>query len=65
MTFKKTLTKSLEMLIGLLHSFTKQYFTISNFKKLKEDAPLNTAIIVMDFSQNYPYTIQNEIQSSE
>ncbi|KAK2721504.1 hypothetical protein QYM36_003703 [Artemia franciscana] len=58
--FISLLSKSVENL------FPHSYITKSQsktFQKLKEDPPLNTAIIVMDFSENYSYTIQNDIQS--
>jgi hypothetical protein len=58
--FISVLSKSLDKLIPH-HFITKSQS--KTFKKLKEDPPLNTAIVVMDFSENYSYTIQNEIQS--
>ncbi|KAK2722989.1 hypothetical protein QYM36_003252, partial [Artemia franciscana] len=54
------LSKSVENLIP--HSYITKSQS-KTFKKLKEDPPLNTAIVVMDFSENYSYTIQNEILS--
>lgn len=54
------LSRSLEKLIP--HSFVAKSQS-SAFKRLKENPPPNTAIVVMDFSENYSYVIQNEIQS--
>ncbi|KAK2702243.1 hypothetical protein QYM36_019105 [Artemia franciscana] len=53
-------SKSVENLIP--HSYITKSQS-KTFKKLKEDPPLNTAIVVMDLSENYSYTIQNEILS--
>ncbi|KAK2711266.1 hypothetical protein QYM36_012450 [Artemia franciscana] len=58
--FISLLSKSVENLIP--HSYITKSQS-KTFKKLKEDPPLNTAIVVMDFIENYSYTIQNEIQS--
>ncbi|KAK2718570.1 hypothetical protein QYM36_005787 [Artemia franciscana] len=58
--FISLLSKPIENLIP--HSYITKSQS-KTFKKLKEDPPLNTAIVVMDFSENYSYTIQNEFQS--
>ncbi|KAK2722416.1 hypothetical protein QYM36_002827 [Artemia franciscana] len=55
-----SLSKSVENLIP--HSYITKSQS-KTFKKLKEDTPLNTAIVVMDFRENYSYTIQSEILS--
>lgn len=54
------LNTSLEKLIP--HSFVAKYQS-STFNRLKENPPPNTAIIVIDFSENYSFLIKNEIQS--
>ncbi|KAK2727329.1 hypothetical protein QYM36_007982 [Artemia franciscana] len=58
--FISLLSKSVENLTPNSYITKSQSKT---FKKLKEDLPLNTAIVAMDFSENYSYTIQNEILS--
>ncbi|KAK2723500.1 hypothetical protein QYM36_001985 [Artemia franciscana] len=59
-SFISLLSKSVENLIP--HSYITKSQS-NTFKKLKEDPTLNTAIVIMEFGENYSYTIQNEIQS--
>ncbi|KAK2713715.1 hypothetical protein QYM36_009556 [Artemia franciscana] len=61
-SFISLLSKSVENLIP--HSYITKSQS-KTFKKLKEDLPLNTAIVIMDFSENYSYTIQNKCKSNK
>ena len=67
----KTMVESLENFVDDLcekvgkltaHSYTAKS-QAAFLKQRKEDLPSNTAILILDFAENYQYVIQDEVQS--
>ena len=44
------------------HSFTAKT-QAAHLKQRKENLPEDTAIVILDFAENYQYIIQDEVQS--
>ena len=58
--FIKTLCNKIDALTT--HSFIAKSQG-AHLKRIKEDFPADTAVIISDFAENYQYVIQDEVQS--
>ena len=66
-TIVDTLEEFIDILCNKIDALTNHSFIAKSqsafLKKIKEELPEDTAIVICDFAENYQYVIQDEVQS--